>query len=109
MTAAGIEERIRTSLREIIDPCSVALGRPLDLLDMGLIERIDIDAGHVDITVVLTDAACAFYQDMQRQIRDAAGTVEGVEDVEVHIAPMLWHPSRMLPARRGATSAEVTA
>jgi metal-sulfur cluster biosynthetic enzyme len=93
-----VEERIRTSLKEIIDPCSVALGRPLDLVDMGLIEKIDIDAGHVDITIVLTDSACAFYQDMQRQIRAVAGGVEGVSDVEVHIAPMLWHPSRMRPA-----------
>jgi metal-sulfur cluster biosynthetic enzyme len=98
MTAVTTEDRIRTSLKEIIDPCSVALGRPLDLVDMGLIERIDVDDGHVDITVVLTDAACAFYQDMQRQIRDVARTVDGVETVEVHIAPMLWHPSRMLPA-----------
>lgn len=93
-----VEEKVLTSLREIVDPCSVALGRPLDLVDMGLIERIDVDSGHVDITVVLTDAACAFYQDMQRQIRDCAGSVDGVRDVEVHIAPKLWHPSRMRAA-----------
>ncbi|MBU2667195.1 iron-sulfur cluster assembly protein [Actinoplanes bogorensis] len=95
--ATTTEDKILTSLREIIDPCSVALGRPLDLVDMGLIEKIDVDAGHVDITVVLTDAACAFYQDMQRQIRDAACMVDGVHDVEVHIAPKLWHPSRLAP------------
>jgi metal-sulfur cluster biosynthetic enzyme len=93
-----VEDRILTSLKEIIDPCSVALGRPLDLVGMGLIDNISVDAGRADITVVLTDAACAFYQDMQRQIRDCAGAVDGVDEVEVHIAPKLWHPHRMQPA-----------
>lgn len=95
MTTAT-EQAVEDALRTIIDPCSMSMGNPTDLVSMGLIEDISDHDGTVTVTMLLTDSACAFFQEMNRYIVDVATPIPGVESVEVAICgTKLWSPDRM--------------
>ena len=70
---------------------------PVNIYDLGLIYRIDINAeGHVEIDMTLTAPGCPVAGDMPGWIENAARTVEGVSDVEVRLTfDPPWDPSRM--------------
>ena len=88
-------------LRGVMDPCSIGVGSPIDVVGMGLIERIDItEGGSVTVQLVLTQPTCWFFGDMRQAIVDAIADVEGVTDVRVELFEELWSPDRMqVPAR----------
>ena len=91
-TTAEIEK----ALELVIDPCSKAMGSPMDIVSMGLVERIDIDGGKVTITVILTDAACFFFTQIEQFVTDVVSVLPGVTEVDVQISSTtLWGPERM--------------
>lgn len=91
MTEADLLAR----LRRVTEPCSIAMRRPIDIVDMGLVERIDVDAGHVRVELCLTDPACVHFRALQRYIADVLLEHGGVESVEVvQTVDELWTPDR---------------
>jgi metal-sulfur cluster biosynthetic enzyme len=88
------------ALRAVPEPCSIAMRAPLDICEMGLVEGIAVDGGHVRVELVLTDPSCAHFGSMRRYISDALMEVEGVRSVEVMMSTStLWTPDRV--RRRG--------
>lgn len=88
--------RLTTALAKVKDPCSLAMGRPLDIVSMGLVEDIMVDKGSVTVSMVLTDAACVFFRDISRFVEDVLREVPGVEEVDVQISSTtLWSPDRV--------------
>ena len=82
---AELESRIIAALREIYDP-----EIPVNIYDLGLIYRIEIDENaivHLDMT--LTAPGCPVAQTFPIQVADAIRAVEGVTDVELE---MVWDP-----------------
>jgi FeS assembly SUF system protein len=82
---AELKERIISALKEIYDP-----EIPVNIYDLGLIYRIDIDENaivHLDMT--LTAPGCPVAQTFPIQVADAIRAVQGVEDVELE---MVWDP-----------------
>jgi FeS assembly SUF system protein len=80
-----LKDRIISALKEIYDP-----EIPVNIYDLGLIYRIDIDENaivHLDMT--LTAPGCPVAQTFPIQVADAIRAVEGVEDVELE---MVWDP-----------------
>jgi FeS assembly SUF system protein len=80
-----LKERIISALKEIYDP-----EIPVNIYDLGLIYRIDIDENaivHLDMT--LTAPGCPVAQTFPIQVADAIRAVSGVEDVELE---MVWDP-----------------
>ena len=47
------EDDIRTALRDVIDP---ELG--INIVDLGLVRRIDVDGDRVGVTMTMTSPAC---------------------------------------------------
>lgn len=91
-TTAEVEK----ALELVIDPCSKAMGSPMDIVTMGLVERIDIDGGKVTITVILTDAACYFFTAIEQFVTDVVSVLPHVTEVDVQISSTtLWSPERM--------------
>jgi len=87
---------VEKALALVIDPCSKAMGSPMDIVTMGLVERIDIDGGKVTITVILTDANCFFFNAIEQFVTDVVTDVPGVTEVDVQISSTtLWSPERM--------------
>jgi FeS assembly SUF system protein len=80
-----LKDRIISALKEIYDP-----EIPVNIYDLGLIYRIDIDENaivHLDMT--LTAPGCPVAQTFPIQVADAIRAVEGVEDV---VLEMVWDP-----------------
>lgn len=84
------------ALGQVLDPCSVSLGSPLDIVEMGLVESVDVHGGRVRVGLLLTDFSCAHYGGMRRHIEDVVGEIPGVTAVDVELATHdLWTPDRI--------------
>lgn len=89
-------QEIEKALESVIDPCSKALGSPMDIVTMGLVEKIVIDGGDITITVILTDAACYFFTAIEKFVADVLIDLPGVQSVDVQISSTtLWSPDRV--------------
>jgi ATP-binding protein involved in chromosome partitioning len=71
-------DEIWKALERVIDP---ELRRPVTDLDM--VREIDIDGGHVTVTIALTVAGCPLRASFQDQIAEHVGSVAGVERTSV--------------------------
>ena len=91
------EAQVRQALGAINDPCSLATARPVDIVTLGLVERIEIDEqNRVLIGLVLTQPTCWFFFDLSRYIEESVGAIPGVADVRVEIdASHVWTPDRI--------------
>lgn len=89
-----IEADIRAALRTVIDP---ELGH--NIVDLGMVYDIDVgDAGKIDILMTTTARFCPASAFLQEAVAAAAGTVDGVEKVEVELTyDPPWTPDRMAP------------
>jgi metal-sulfur cluster biosynthetic enzyme len=88
-------EAVLEALRRVPEPCSIAMRAPIDICEMGLVEDVRIDDGHVRVELVLTDPSCAHFMSMRRYIADVVGELDGVEEVDVVMSTRtLWTPDR---------------
>ncbi len=87
--------RIEACLARVTEPCSLAFGKPVSIVEMGLVEGIAFDSGKVTITLCLTDAACVHFSGMQRFIADELLSLAEIGSVEVRqTLDQLWTPDR---------------
>ncbi|HWV58039.1 MAG TPA: metal-sulfur cluster assembly factor [Longimicrobiales bacterium] len=90
------EKEIRKALRGVKDP---EVG--LDLVVLGLIYDIEIDGGHVDVTMSLTSPMCPVAPQIVEQAKAAVEAVEGVDSANVDLTfDPLWSPDRIDPIIR---------
>lgn len=88
MTAVAEVMRV---LEEVIDP---ELG--LDVVSLGMIRDVSVDAGRVTVGMTLTTATCPFWQLFVDQVRIAVLAIPEATDVEVnYIENPPWHPDAM--------------
>jgi metal-sulfur cluster biosynthetic enzyme len=90
--AALTEEDIMDALSNVIDP---ELG--LDFVELGLIYGVEIaGAGDVKVTFTLTTPGCPIGPQVNEQIEEFVGELDGVRTIEsemVFVPP--WSPERM--------------
>lgn len=92
-----LKEQILERLTTVREPCSLAMLAPTNIVQMGLVENIDIEAGEATITLCLTDPACVHFNGMQRYIADALAGIPQIERVKViQTTDVLWTPERVL-------------
>jgi metal-sulfur cluster biosynthetic enzyme len=85
-------EEVNDALREVIDP---ELG--LDFVELGLIYDVDItEAGNVKVTYTLTTPGCPIGPQVEEQVVEFVGEIEGVVsvDTELVFSPP-WSPDKM--------------
>lgn len=51
-------EAVREVLGTVVDPCSIATGVPISLLDMGIVKDVQPDGTRVHVSFQLTSPAC---------------------------------------------------
>jgi metal-sulfur cluster biosynthetic enzyme len=92
-----LRSSIRARIDEIGDPCSVATGTPMGLVEMGLIKQVDIDPdGAVRVDMRLTSPSCYQLGYFSTEIERRVGALPGVSGVEVTYDRGLdWTPSMM--------------
>ena len=93
-----LRSAVEEALNRVYDPCSVAAGHPLGLIDMGLVTNIAIFNGSVSITLRVTFAGCMMMPTLAGAAEDMVAALPGVNHVEIDIdLNMTWKPTDMKP------------
>lgn len=92
-------DAVREALSVVYDPCSVAAGRPINIVDLGLVvsARVENDG---DLVIVLrtTFPACTMAPHLVRAAEASAGEIVGVRSVRVEVDQgFTWSPSEIAP------------
>ena len=77
-------DAIIDALKDIYDP-----EIPVNIYDLGLIYNVEIDEGHVVVTMTLTTPHCPVAESMPGEVELRVGSVPGVGDAEVNL---VWDP-----------------
>lgn len=83
MEKEALISQVLDALEDVIDP---ELG--IDIVNLGLIYDVD-DAGNCQINMTLTTPGCPLSDVLDRDIKEHAGAVEGVNQVTVNL---VWYP-----------------
>ncbi|MEU6148243.1 iron-sulfur cluster assembly protein [Streptomyces sp. NPDC047081] len=115
--SSALDEQISTALEEVHDPCSVAAGAPLGLLDMGLVRDWELDAaGRLTVRLRVTSPLCTMAGHFVLDAEERLAELEGVNSVEVVVDSTLdWTPDsisekghRVLEERRALARRRIT-
>ncbi len=79
------EARIRSALREVMDP-----EYPVSVVDMGLVRGVEIRGSAVRVDVAYCSLGCPCIELIDDDIRERLLALEGVEHVEVREVFDLW-------------------
>ncbi|MEO6942846.1 MAG: P-loop NTPase [Terrimesophilobacter sp.] len=94
---------LNRALGTVIDP---EIRRPI--ADLGMIDSVVLENGHVVIGVTLTIVGCPAADRIEREVRDAAASVDGVTEVTVNVGVMSVEQRTALTERlQGARRREV--
>jgi metal-sulfur cluster biosynthetic enzyme len=93
----ALEVAVDAAIDRVDDPCSIAVGSPLSVSDLGLIRRREVLAGGtVRVAVSPTAPSCILIGSIVQGIRERVAAVEGVTDVQVEIeTATVWTPELM--------------
>jgi metal-sulfur cluster biosynthetic enzyme len=90
------QDDVFNALRQVDDP---ELG--INLVDLGLIYGVDIDAGKVQVEMTLTTPGCPMHSYIARQAWLAVNDLPGVTETAVRVVwEPRWTPDRLSPAAR---------
>jgi metal-sulfur cluster biosynthetic enzyme len=79
------------ALRVVEDP---ELG--MDVVDLGLVYDVTVDGAEVAVLYSLTSMGCPAGAQIEQDIRDAVGSMEGVDKVKTELTyTPPWSPDRM--------------
>lgn len=95
-------DQILAALENAVDPCSFAAGRPMNLVEMGLVESVDIaETGEVTIRLSLTSPSCMMLGQIMDQIDKFVMPLLGGDRPRVTFDDGLsWTPDRIRGAAR---------
>ena len=84
-------ENIIAALRDIFDP-----EIPVNIYDLGLIYAVEVDEGHIDVTMTLTTPHCPVAESMPADVQAKVESVPGVATCEVNLVwDPPWDPAKM--------------
>lgn len=89
-------EDVIAALKEIYDP-----EIPVNIYDLGLIYNVEVNDGHVLVTMTLTTPHCPVAESMPGEVEMRVGSVPGVGDAEVNLVwEPAWSPENMTDEAR---------
>jgi len=100
---SAFDPEIAGTLRRIVDPCSIATGVPINLIDMGLVLDAARDGRTARIKLQLTSNLCMQLGNIETKIYEEVGALADIDDVAVAVDyEAEWLPSMVA---RGADAA----
>lgn len=99
--------RIEHELDQVVDPCSVSIGKPVGLVSMGLIKDLALeeraDGIHVRIRLRLTSPCCLMAPSFTTQAEARLNALPDIAGIEVSVDPAIdWTPSMMRESYRAS-------
>jgi len=74
---------------------------PLNIVDLGLIYKVEVDEGNVLVEMTLTAQGCPSHSEISRDIKQSLLNVPGVTNVDVRVVwDPPWSPHRISPEGR---------
>ncbi|GIV94264.1 MAG: hypothetical protein KatS3mg056_2973 [Chloroflexus sp.] len=94
-TTVGVgHDDVMAVLQRCYDPCCKE--RQVSVVDMGLVERVNVDGQRVAIDIILTTGWCPFALHLLQMMEEEVKTLPGIEQVQVNITwDTPWSPERM--------------
>lgn len=77
-------DAVLDALTQVVDP---ELG--VDIVSLGLVYGVDVDAGEVNVTMTLTTPGCPLHETITQAVRARVEQLQGVEAVFVRL---VWEP-----------------
>jgi metal-sulfur cluster biosynthetic enzyme len=98
------KSKVKAQLEEVLDPCSCMSEHPINIIDLGLIESIEVDGRDVEVTLLLTSQRCTYFLDINDEICERVESLDEVDSCEVHqdTSGKIWTNDRMSDAERKA-------
>jgi metal-sulfur cluster biosynthetic enzyme len=91
------------ALRDVYDPCCADRG--VSIVDMGVVEDVRFNRGHVEVDLIPTTGWCPFVANMSAAIPEALRGLAGVETVDVRVVwEPAWTPDRLSESVRAKLS-----
>jgi len=86
-----VHDAVIEALRGIFDP-----EIPVNIYDLGLIYGVEVDEGHVTVSMTLTTPNCPVAETMPGEVEMRVMTVPGVATADVHLVwDPAWDPGKM--------------
>jgi metal-sulfur cluster biosynthetic enzyme len=90
MSAGVVDEAmVRSTLNEIVDPCSAAAGAPAGLDDMGLVRSVEISETAsgvaVKVKIGVTEPGCFMIYPFAKEARKRLDEIAAIDVVEVDL------------------------
>jgi metal-sulfur cluster biosynthetic enzyme len=96
-----IESELLARIQTIPDPCSLSIGVPLSIGEMGLLQSLTYEAGRVTVRLQITSPMCTMAVYFMREIEERLSAHEGVQSVHVEFDHALeWKPEHITPEGR---------
>ena len=87
------------ALRDVYDPC--CQDRGVSIVDMGIVEDVRHEAGHVEVDLIPTTGWCPFVANMSTAIPERLTQISGVNTVDVKLVwEPAWTPDRLSESAR---------
>lgn len=80
----GKEAEVRDSLAHVVDP-----ELHMNIIDLGLVYKIEVDGGSAHVEMTLTSPGCPFGPYLLHLVNEAAAKVDGIDEAQVDI---VWEP-----------------
>jgi len=94
-------DTVLAALAKIADPCSIATGAPVNLVEMGLIEEVALVGGEAHVLLRFTAPMCWQAAQIVDAIRRYVLEIDGIDNVEIEVDPNGdWMPDMMAPEAR---------
>lgn len=107
--SADIEPLVMDRLAEIIDPCSVGAGNPMNIVEMGLIKEISFHDGELSIRMCLTSPTCLMLEHFVVEAQRVTAELPHVRDVIVRgDSGLEWSSQRMSEEAKDRRSARLS-
>ncbi|KXF56444.1 hypothetical protein AXA44_34435 [Rhodococcus sp. SC4] len=99
----SLTDDVRAALSTVVDPCSIATGVPISLVDMGLVQDIDVKVRSVTVTLQPTSPFCMQIGLMTEKMEQAVAEAADFDEVRITVDHEAeWMPEMMAESSRAA-------
>ncbi len=92
----GIQAKVIETIKTIFDP-----EIPVNIYEMGLIYKIDVADGLVNIEMTLTSPACPVAGSLPGDVEKKVAAIEGISEAKVELVwEPTWNPDMMSEAAK---------
>ena len=89
------DEALRHALSQVVDPCSIATGVPINLIDMGMVEHAECVGSVARVTLRLTSPVCWQASNIVASIERRALQIDGIFSFDCQFSLSSWMPDMM--------------